>query len=233
MVDYRCQNAQTQDDCYTLPLIEDMLQKPFRRRMFTANELKHGFHQMPLADESRARTVMSTPLGPLQWKVMPMGVTNGNAALERMVENLLERLRDCAEPFVDDVIIASGNPRMSYNELLEAHERDLSRVPDLLVRHNLTGSSDKVTIAVGEAVFAGHKVDNGQQKPIFRKVAAIEHSELRTYPGFCKYYSGYIRMYAKYSAPMTAMLKGNREETNNGSKKALVWNEESGMPLTE
>ena len=77
-------------------------------------DLKHGYHQMPLAEESRACTAMSTPLGPLQWKVMPMGVTNGNAAFQRMLENLLEPVRDCAGPFVDDVIIASGDPSMSY-----------------------------------------------------------------------------------------------------------------------
>ena len=34
-------------------------------------------------------------------------------------------------------------------------------------------------------------------------------------------------MYAEYAAPMTAMLKGNREETKTGSKKALVPNDES------
>ena len=34
-------------------------------------------------------------------------------------------------------------------------------------------------------------------------------------------------MYAEYAATMTAMLKGNWEETKKGSKKALVWNEES------
>ena len=64
---------------------------------------------------------------------------------------------------------------MSYEELLEAHERDVTRVPDLLVRHKLTGSSDKATIAVSEVVFAGHVVGNGQRKPIPGKVAAIEH----------------------------------------------------------
>ena len=107
MVDYRGLNAQTQHDSYTLPLIEDMLQKQHRRRIFTVIDLKHGYHQMPLAEESRACTAMSTPLGPLQWKVMPMGVTNGNAAFQRMLENLLEPVRDCADPFVEDVIIAS------------------------------------------------------------------------------------------------------------------------------
>ena len=65
-------------------------------------------------------------------KVLPMGVTNGNAAFQRMHENLLEPLRDCADPFVDDVIIVSGDPCMSYDELLEAHERDVTRVLDLL-----------------------------------------------------------------------------------------------------
>ena len=66
-----------------------------------------------------------------------------------------------------------------------------------------TGSSDKAGIAVSEVVFAGHVVGNGQRKPIPGKVAAIEHwekpktvSELRSYLGFCNYYSGYIKMYA-------------------------------------
>ena len=138
-------------------------------------DLKHGYHQMPLAEESRACTAMSTPLGPLQWKVMPMGVTNGNAGFQRMLENLLEPVRDCADPFVDDVIIASGDPSISYQELLEAHERDVTRVLDLLVWHKLTGSSGKATIAVSEVVYAGHVVGNGQQKPIPGKVAAFEH----------------------------------------------------------
>ena len=94
-----------------------------------------------------------------------MGVTNGNAAFQRMLENLLEPVRDCADPFVDDVIIASGDPSMSYEELLEAHERDVTRVLDLLVRHKLTGSSDKATIAVSEVVFAGHVVGTGSESP--------------------------------------------------------------------
>ena len=179
-------------------------------------DLKHGYHQMPLAEESRACTAMSTPLRPLQWKVMPMGVTNSNAAFQRMLENLLEPVRDCADPFVDDVIIASGDPSMSYEELLEARDRDVTRVLDLLVWQKFTGSSDKATIAVSGVVSAGHVVGNGQQKPIPGKVAAIEHlekpktvPELRAYLGLCNYYPGYIKMNAEYTAPMTTMLKGN------------------------
>ena len=167
----------TQHDSYTLYLIEDMLQKQHWRWIFTVIDLKHGYHQMPLAEESRACTAMSTPSGPIQWKMMPLGVTNGNAAFQRMLENLLEPVLDCADLFVDDVIIASGDPRMSYDELLEAHERVVTRVLELLVRQKLTGSSDKATIAVSNVVFAGHVVRNGQRKPIPGKVAVIENWE--------------------------------------------------------
>ena len=73
------------------------------------------------------------------------------------------------------MIIASGDPRLSYDELPEAHERDVTRVLDLLVWHKLTGSSDHATIAVSEVVYAGHVVGNAQWKPIPGKGAAIEH----------------------------------------------------------
>ena len=95
--------------------------------------LKHGYHQMPLAGNSCACTAKKTTLEPLQWKVMPVGAANGNAAFQGMLQQLLEPVRDCADLFVDDVIIASGDPSMSYDELLQAHEWDVTRVLYLLV----------------------------------------------------------------------------------------------------
>ena len=233
-VDYRSRNAQIQHDSYTLPLIEDLLQKQFRRRILTVIDLKQGYRQVRLADEFRVCKPMSTTFGGLQWKVMPVGVTNGNAAFQRMMENLLVLVPDYADPFVDDVIIESGDPSMSDHQMLVVHKRDITRVLDLLVQHKLIESSDKATKVVSEVVFAGHVVGIGQRKPITGKVAAIEHREKpktvfarRVYLEFCNYYSAYIKMYADYAAPMTAMLKGNREENKKGSKKALVWNKKS------
>ena len=94
LVNYSGLNAEMQHDCYTLRLIEDMLQNQFTRSIFTLINVKHDKHQMPLANESRVCTVMSTHLGRLQWKVMPMGVSNGNAAFQRMLEKLLHPVRD-------------------------------------------------------------------------------------------------------------------------------------------
>ena len=84
VVDYRGLNEQTEHDSYSLPLIDSILQKQQKKRIFTVLDLKHGYHQMPLHLDSRPCTAMLTPLGPMQSKVVPMGAKNGNAAFQRM-----------------------------------------------------------------------------------------------------------------------------------------------------
>ena len=120
VVDYRGWHEQTEHDSYSLPLIDTILQKQQKKRIFTVLDLKHGYHQMPLHLDSRPCTAMSTPLGPMQWKVVPMGAKAGNAAFQRMMEDLLGPVRDCADPFVDDIIIGSGTENMTEDELIEA-----------------------------------------------------------------------------------------------------------------
>ena len=52
VVDYCGLNAQTQHYSYTLPLMEDIIQKQFRRKIFTVLDLKNGYPQTPLTEES-------------------------------------------------------------------------------------------------------------------------------------------------------------------------------------
>ena len=120
VVDYRGLNEQTEHGSYSLPLIDSILQKQQKKRIFTVLDLKHRYHQMPLHPDSRPCTAMSTPLGPMQWKVVPIGAKNGNAAFQRMMEELLGPVRDCANPFVDDIIIGSGTENMTEDELIGA-----------------------------------------------------------------------------------------------------------------
>ena len=66
VVDYRGLNEQTDHDSYSLRVIDTILQKQQKKRMFTMLDLKHGYHQMPLHPDSRPCTAMSTLLGPMQ-----------------------------------------------------------------------------------------------------------------------------------------------------------------------
>ena len=201
VVDYRGLNEQTKHDSYSLPLIDSILQKQQKKRMFTVLDLKHGYHQMLLHEDSRPCTAMSTPLGPMQWKVVPMGAKYGNAAFKRMMEDLLQPVRDCADPSVDDINIGSGTEDMTDDELIEAHEKDLRRVLAVLDKHSMVCKPTKASRIVREVESAGHLVGHGQCGPMPGKLAALRHcekpqtiSELRSFMGFCNYYSGYVRM---------------------------------------
>ena len=234
VVDYRGLNEQTEHDLYSLPLIDTILQKQQKKRIFTVLDLKHGYHQMPLHQYSRPCTAMSTPLGPMQWKVVPMGAKNGNAAFQRIIQDLLGPVRDCADPFVDDIIIGSGTEDMTEDELIEAHEKDPRRVLSELDKHNLVCKPTKASLFVKEVEFAGHVVGHWQRRPMPGKLASLHHwenpqtiSELRSFMGFCNYYLGYVRMYAEISGPLHKMLQVGKFDGRKGSKKKLAWTPEA------
>ena len=89
VVNYRGLYEQTEHDSYCLPLIDSMLQNQAPKHFLTVLDHKHGYQQTPLHEDSRVCAAMSTPLGRRQWKVVPMGDKNGNAAFQRMMEDLL------------------------------------------------------------------------------------------------------------------------------------------------
>ena len=157
---------QTEHDSYSLSLIDTILQKQQKKQIFTLLDLQHGYHQMPLHPDSRPSTAMSTTLGPMQWKVVPMGAKNGNAAFVRMIEDLLGPVRDCADPFVDDIIIGSGTEDMTEDELIEAHEKDVRQGLSKLDKHNMVCKPTKASLFVREVEFAADVVGHGQRRPM-------------------------------------------------------------------
>ena len=128
VIDFRYLNSQTQDDQAPLPLIEDMLERHERHKIFSVLDLKHAFHQMPLHPDDRHLTAMPTPLGTLCWRALPMGVKNAPAQFQRLMEWILNHrpgpvldgvwtgIHDPlpqASIYIEDLIIGSvdaGNP---------------------------------------------------------------------------------------------------------------------------
>ena len=96
---------------------------------------------MPMKPEHRHLTCMSTPRGTKQWKVLVMGLKNGNAMFQRMMEWVL-RDQENADPYVEDIIVGStGN---TPEEVLENHEHDLRAFLETLKKYELVTDPKKV-----------------------------------------------------------------------------------------
>ena len=73
--------------------------------------MKDVFHQVPMKEEHKAYTAMSTPLGVYVWNVMPMGLKNAPDIFQGIMEYVLRDI-PFADPYIDDVIIGStGNTK--------------------------------------------------------------------------------------------------------------------------
>ncbi len=73
VVDFRKVNDMTLPDHYPLPVLNDLLQSiGTGNTVFTSLDLKAGFWQIPLAEESPEITAFSTPSGHYEFLRCPM-----------------------------------------------------------------------------------------------------------------------------------------------------------------
>ena len=91
-----------------------------------------------------------------------MGLKNGNAMFQRMMEWVLRDLEN-ADPYVDDIIIGSTGANM--DEIVANHEKDVRAVLDVLREHKLIVDPKKANMFMGEVEFCGHilRRDGGHQ----------------------------------------------------------------------
>ena len=177
--------------------------------------MKDGYHQVPLKKEHRHLTCMSTPRGTMQWKVLVMGLKNGNAIFQRVMEYVLRDI-PFADPYVDDVIIGSSGK--DEQEMLVNHEKNLRIVLDTLAKNQLFVDPKKASLFMNQIEFCGHILHDGYKTPSPGKLLSLQKWEvpetitaLRGFLGFANYYSIYVKNFAQYAAPLQDLLKVDKD----------------------
>ena len=153
-----------------------------------------------------------------QWRVMPMGIKNGPAIFQRVMDHVLQGL-DCADVYIEDIII--GPSGETEEELLANRDRDVRAVLDRLRQEELVASVSRTDFFVLSVEFYGHVLENGTRRPAPGKMLALERwekrdnvSELRGFLGLTNYYSRYVQNYASIATPMIEMLRNLPKHKN-------------------
>ena len=71
-VDYQKLNATSKFDAYPMPRIDEMLDAVGQSEYLTTLDLTKGYWQVPMKEEDKTKTAFSSPLGLLQFTVMPL-----------------------------------------------------------------------------------------------------------------------------------------------------------------
>ena len=118
-IDLRKLNARTIKDAYSLPRIEETLDCLNGAQWFTSLDLKLGYWQVELDEESKALTAFTVgPLGFYQCEHMSFGLTNAPATFQRLMESCLGDVHlKWVIIYLDDIIIFSKSPQEHIQRL--------------------------------------------------------------------------------------------------------------------
>lgn len=215
VVDYRYLNSQTIPNGWPLPRIEDLLDRLHGSVLFSTFDAHSGFHQLPIAPESRYLTAFTTPLGLYQFKRMPMGLINAPADFSRAMDAMCRDMPN-ALVYVDDITIFSRLHPDDRNLGVSTYQAHLNQVRTFLItcrQHGLKLNAEKCCFARTRVAFLGHVISAAGVTPDPDKVARVRSflvpsnpMELKSFLGLVNYYRAWIRDAAARQLHLTALL---------------------------
>ncbi|XP_068215825.1 piggyBac transposable element-derived protein 4-like [Palaemon carinicauda] len=156
LVDYRKVNANTKNDSFPLPRIEDCLDRIGPAKFITKLDLLKGYWQVPLSDRAREISAFVTPFGLYECKVMPFGMKNAACTFQRLMNRVICGLEG-TEIYVDDLVIHSNDWR--------THLVRLKKVFEALRAAGLVVNLSKCEFGKAKVCYLGHEVGLGQVTP--------------------------------------------------------------------
>uniref|UniRef100_A0A8C1GXL0 Gypsy retrotransposon integrase-like protein 1 n=1 Tax=Cyprinus carpio TaxID=7962 RepID=A0A8C1GXL0_CYPCA len=207
-IDYRTLNSRTGPDQYTTPRIDDALDCLSGSKWFSVLDLRSGYYQVEMAEESKDKTAFICPLGFYQFERMPQGVTGAPATFQRLMEKAVGDMHLLQViVYLDDLIV--------FGRTLQEHEERLFKVLDRLEEFGLKVSIDKCQFCQEKVKYVGHIVSAAGVAPDPEKVEAITRwkmpsdlKSLRSFLGFCGFYRRFIKNYSAIVKPLTDLTRG-------------------------
>lgn len=151
-IEYHLLNAQTRNDCFPLPRIDELLSRLDGAHVFSKLDLRDGYHQIPMAESDKEKTAFTCRYGTYQFTVMPFGLMTAPSTFQRMMNQIFFDLLDKGVViYLDDVLI--------YSRDLASHRKLLDEVFTLLQKHKLYLKDSKCHLYLERVNFLGHVVD--------------------------------------------------------------------------
>lgn len=210
-VDYRGLNAVTTPDVYPLPNITETLDSLGGCQMFTTLDLRSGYHQIQVDEESRPKTAFNVPGGHYEYQRMPFGLSTAPATFQRLMDSVLMGLKgEKCLVYLDDIILFSKD--------LPSHLDAIREVFAKLQNVNLTVQLSKCNFVVDEVNYLGHVITKKGVEPDPSKISAVRDfpvpktvKDVRSFLGLAGYYRRFIDGFAAMGKPLFELTKQGQE----------------------
>ena len=211
-IDFCRLNARTKKDAYPLPCMQETMESMVGTRHFSCMDLKSGFWQVQMDEESRQYTAFTVgSMGMYEFLHMPYGLCNAPATFQHLMQNCLGELNlTYALIYLDDVIV--------YSKTEEEHLVCLRTVLERFMEHGLKLKPSKCNFFHTEISYLGHKVSVAGMEPGtdgLKGIAEIAppaiYTQVRKFLGMTGYFRHFIKGYARIAKPLNDLLQGENK----------------------
>ena len=225
-LDFRALNKTLIDVRYPLPNISTILNQLGSSKLFTCLDLKQGYLQIPLAEDSRAMTAFTSPSGHWEFTSMPFGLKTAPACFQSIINSVLVGLIGTqAQVYLDDIII--------LGKTFSDHVWNLDKVLCRLREAHLKIKMEKCAFFKTEVPYLGHIISSEGMRPQPSKLEAIKSIpvprtvyDMQSLLGLTNYYRKFVPGYSKLIAPLLA-LKGKSASLKKKDKSPIEWTPEA------
>lgn len=217
-IDFRKINDVTEKDAYMLPQVNATIDKLRNAKYITTLDLKDGYRQIPLSEESKPITAFTVPgRGLYQFKVLPFGLHSAPATFQRLLDRVIGAdLEPRVFVYLDDIVILGSN--------LGEHVETVKEVFRRLQQANLKINPENFQVMRDEIKYLGHVINQDGIHTDPEKIKAITEitvpqnvKEVRRSVGMVSWYRRFIPDCAHTTRTLTKLLK---------KKQSWQWTEE-------
>ena len=149
---------------YPIPTIEEILQDLTGACVFSKLDLRWGYHQIELDEQSKQYTTFATHTGLYRYKHLMFGVSAAPEIYQHVIQ---QSLQGCpgVRNISDDIIV--------FGKTQQEHDHNLNTVLVRLQECGLTLNGDKCKFSVSEVTFFGYTIAANGIRPTDETVTAI------------------------------------------------------------
>ena len=218
--DFKLLNSITIKEDFPIPLIDDILFKMKKARLFTVADAKAGFLQVPVEEKSKELTAFNDGTRKLEWNFMPQGIMNAPMVFSRIMNRILGDL-EFVVVYIDDICI--------FSETLAEHLNHVKLVMEKLHEVNLKINPNKCSWIKNKIKLLGFELSDEGVRPDPDKVEAILQRKpphnvksLQSFIGGANYYRGNLKGFANIVSPLYDLLvEGKQWEWTNECQTAF------------
>jgi len=212
--DYRCLNKQLQSWSSPIPHLRDLLDKLDGSNFFTAIDLRSGFFNIMLDEESRQMTAFSVLNQTWQFNRLPQGIKVSPCIFQSIMTKIVDGIPQCLV-YMDDLLIH----HKTENGCLNTIEEVLKRFHTNGMKINLS----KSTFCMKKIIYLGYEISAAGWRPTRSKIDAIVNMEAPKSTKDCRSFCGMLN-YVSSQIPRLAQIMDPINKLTG--KRKFDWNEE-------